>query len=176
MPEGAETSDFGNYGGQLVAQLRAFGDVLKVDAPEFDVAVSAARLRQTARRHELLSREAIFEVELWITGEQLEEECPPFAFDLEASAARLPQAAQARGLVPVPEKTIKPDPDRVLTWRQRKILQVIRDSVQKRGHSPSMREIGAAVGLTSTSGVSHQLSTLQRRGYVHRDMGRPRAI
>ena len=39
-----------------------------------------------------------------------------------------------------------------------------------------MREIGEAVGLTSTSSVSHQLSTLQRRGYVHRDMGRPRAI
>jgi hypothetical protein len=33
----------------------------------------------------------------------------------------------------------KPDPDHVLTWRQRKVLQVIRDSVQKRGYPPSMR-------------------------------------
>jgi repressor LexA len=59
------------------------------------------------------------------------------------------------------------DPDHVLTWRQRKILQVIRDSVQERGHLPSMREIGEAVGLASTSSVAFQLSTLQRRGYLH---------
>jgi repressor LexA len=62
----------------------------------------------------------------------------------------------------------------VLTWRQRKVLQVIRDSVQKRGYPPSMREIGEAVGLTSTSSVSYQLSTLQKKGYLHRDVGRPR--
>src|SRR5215475_2327666 len=55
----------------------------------------------------------------------------------------------------------KPDPGHVLTWRQRKVLQVIRDSVQRRGYPPSMREIGEAVGLTSTSSVSYQLSTLQ---------------
>jgi repressor LexA len=70
----------------------------------------------------------------------------------------------------------KPDPDHVLTWRQRKVLQVIRDSVQKRGYPPSMREIGEAVGLTSTSSVSYQLSTLQRKGYLHRDVGRPRTV
>jgi repressor LexA len=70
----------------------------------------------------------------------------------------------------------KPDPDHVLTWRQRKVLQVIRDSVQKRGYPPSMREIGEAVGLTSTSSVSYQLSTLQKKGYLHRDVGRPRTV
>jgi repressor LexA len=59
------------------------------------------------------------------------------------------------------------DPDHVLTWRQRKILRVIRDSVQDRGHLPSMREIGEAVGLASTSSVAFQLSTLQREGYLH---------
>lgn len=69
-----------------------------------------------------------------------------------------------------------PDPDHVLTWRQRKVLQVIRDSVQKRGYPPSMREIGEAVGLTSPSSVSHQLATLQRKGYLHRDAGRPRTV
>ena len=70
-----------------------------------------------------------------------------------------------KGSVPVvaPETPDKPDPDHVLTWRQRKVLQVIRESVQKRGYPPSMREIGEAVGLTSTSSVSYQLSTLQRR-------------
>ena len=83
-----------------------------------------------------------------------------------------------KGSVPVvvPETPDKPDPDHVLTWRQRKVLQVIRESVQKRGYPPSMREIGEAVGLTSTSSVSYQLSTLQRKGYLHRDVGRPRTI
>jgi repressor LexA len=70
----------------------------------------------------------------------------------------------------------KPDPSHVLTWRQRKVLQVIRESVQTRGYPPSMREIGEAVGLTSTSSVSHQLSTLQKKGYLHRDVGRPRTV
>src|SRR5215472_496882 len=70
----------------------------------------------------------------------------------------------------------KPDPGHVLTWRQRKVLQVIRDSVQRRGYPPSMREIGEAVGLTSTSSVSYQLSTRQRKGYLRRDIGRPRTV
>src|SRR5579863_1277517 len=83
-----------------------------------------------------------------------------------------------KGSVPVivPETPDKPDPDHVLTWRQRKVLQVIRESVQKRGYPPSMREIGEAVGLTSTSSVSYQLSTLQKKGYLHRDVGRPRTV
>src|SRR6266487_3161392 len=68
------------------------------------------------------------------------------------------------------------DPDHVLTWRQRKVLQVIRESVQRRGYPPSMREIGEAVGLTSTSSVSYQLSTLQNKGYLRRDPNRPRAV
>src|ERR1700689_2958956 len=83
-----------------------------------------------------------------------------------------------KGSVPVviPDTPDKPDPDHVLTWRQRKVLQVIRDSVQKRGYPPSMREIGEAVGLTSTSSVPYQLSTLQKKGYLHRDVGRPRTV
>jgi repressor LexA len=83
-----------------------------------------------------------------------------------------------KGSVPViiPDTPDKPDPDHVLTWRQRKVLQVIRESVQKRGYPPSMREIGEAVGLTSTSSVSYQLSTLQKKGYLHRDVGRPRTV
>ncbi|GAA3430083.1 transcriptional repressor LexA [Streptosporangium sandarakinum] len=63
-----------------------------------------------------------------------------------------------------------------LTPRQRKILEVIRDSVQQRGYPPSMREIGEAVQLTSTSSVSHQLTALQRKGYLRRDPHRPRAL
>jgi repressor LexA len=63
-----------------------------------------------------------------------------------------------------------------LSLRQSKILQVIRDSVRKRGYPPTMREIGAAVDLASTSSVSYQLSTLQRKGFLHRDVGRPRTV
>jgi repressor LexA len=63
-----------------------------------------------------------------------------------------------------------------LTARQRKVLEVIRDSVQRRGYPPSMREIGEAVGLTSTSSVSHQLRALQRKGFLIRDQNRPRAV
>jgi repressor LexA len=68
----------------------------------------------------------------------------------------------------------KPDPDRLLTWRQRKILRVIRDSVQRRGYPPSMREIGDAVGLASISSVSYQLAALERKGYLRRNGRRPR--
>ena len=63
-----------------------------------------------------------------------------------------------------------------LTQRQRMVLEVIRDSVQRRGYPPSMREIGEAVGLTSTSSVSHQLRALQRKGFLRRDPNRPRAV
>jgi repressor LexA len=83
-----------------------------------------------------------------------------------------------KGTVPVvaPVTPDQPDPDHVLTWRQRKILRAIRDSVQTRGYPPSMREIGDAVGLTNTSSVSYQLSILQSKGYLHRDVGRARTM
>jgi repressor LexA len=63
-----------------------------------------------------------------------------------------------------------------LTERQRTILEVIRASVTNRGYPPSIREIGDAVGLTSTSSVAHQLRTLERKGYLRRDPNRPRAV
>jgi len=63
-----------------------------------------------------------------------------------------------------------------LTERQRTILNVIRASVTSRGYPPSIREIGDAVGLTSTSSVAHQLRTLERKGYLRRDPNRPRAV
>ena len=45
-----------------------------------------------------------------------------------------------------------------------------------RGYPPSIREIGDAVGLTSTSSVAHQLRSLERKGYLRRDPNRPRAV
>jgi repressor LexA len=101
--------------------------------------------------------------------------------DSDAASVTRPRGRpgrKPRGSVPaiVADLPDKPDPDHVLTWRQRKVLQVIRDSVQRRGYPPSMREIGEAVGLTSTSSVSYQLSTLQNKGYLRRDAGRPRTV
>ena len=63
-----------------------------------------------------------------------------------------------------------------LTVRQRRVLEVIRNSVNRRGYPPSMREIGEAVGLASPSSVSHQLAALERKGYLRRDPNRPRAL
>src|SRR5918998_4808197 len=63
-----------------------------------------------------------------------------------------------------------------LTPRQRRVLETIRDSVDRRGYPPTMREIGEAVGLASPSSVKHQLTTLERKGYLRRDPNRPRAI
>ncbi|MFZ5871587.1 MAG: transcriptional repressor LexA [Actinomycetota bacterium] len=63
-----------------------------------------------------------------------------------------------------------------LTARQRTILDCIRHAVQTRGYPPSMREIGQAVGLTSPSSVAHQLSALEKKGFLRRDPNRPRAI
>lgn len=63
-----------------------------------------------------------------------------------------------------------------LTARQRLVLETIQDSIAGRGYPPSMREIGDAVGLTSSSSVSHQLQALERKGFLRRDPKRPRAM
>ena len=65
---------------------------------------------------------------------------------------------------------------KVLTERQRAILDFIETQTTERGYPPSVREIGQAVGLASPSTVHAHLATLQRRGYLHRDPTKPRAI
>ncbi len=77
--------------------------------------------------------------------------------------------------------TVRAFPDRGadgdgLTQRQRRVLEVIRDSIDRRGYPPSVREIGEAVGLSSASSVAHQLSVLQKKGWLRRDPNRPRAL
>ena len=62
-----------------------------------------------------------------------------------------------------------------LTDRQCRIIEVIQDSIDRRGYPPSMREIGEAVGLNSTSSVRHQLVVLESKGFIRRDPNRPRA-
>ncbi|MFM1865273.1 MAG: transcriptional repressor LexA [Actinomycetota bacterium] len=68
-----------------------------------------------------------------------------------------------------------PDSDG-LSDRQRRILEVIQEAVRDRGFPPTIREIGEACGLTSPSSVSHQLATLEKKGYLKRDPKSPRAI
>jgi repressor LexA len=63
-----------------------------------------------------------------------------------------------------------------LTPRQQKVLATIKDAIELRGYPPSMREIGTAVGLTSSSSVAHQLKTLEEKGFLRRDPKRPRAL
>lgn len=63
-----------------------------------------------------------------------------------------------------------------LTPRQQRVLTTIKESLERRGYPPSMREIGSAVGLTSTSSVSYQLRLLEQKGFIKRDPQRPRAI
>ena len=48
-----------------------------------------------------------------------------------------------------------------LTLRQRRILEMIKDTVERRGYPPSIREMGDAVGLASSSSVAHQLKMLE---------------
>ncbi len=63
-----------------------------------------------------------------------------------------------------------------LTERQKRILDTLRDSIEKRGYPPSIREIGQIVGLTSSSSVAHQLRVLEKKGFIKRDPNRPRAL
>ncbi|AEG84048.1 transcriptional repressor LexA [Corynebacterium ulcerans] len=63
-----------------------------------------------------------------------------------------------------------------LSERQRRILEVIRDAVVLRGYPPSIREIGDAAGLQSTSSVAYQLKELEKKGYLRRDPNKPRAV
>ena len=64
----------------------------------------------------------------------------------------------------------------VLSGKRLQILSYIADSQRERGYPPSVREIGEAVGLTSSATVHTHLAVLQREGYLSRDPSKPRAI
>lgn len=66
--------------------------------------------------------------------------------------------------------------DTELTTRQRRILEFISHTVRDRGYPPTVREIGEAVGLTSSSSVHAQLANLERRGLLTKDPTKPRAM
>ncbi|HXQ59666.1 MAG TPA: transcriptional repressor LexA [Acidimicrobiales bacterium] len=63
-----------------------------------------------------------------------------------------------------------------LTGKRQQILEFIGDRIKVQGYPPSVREIGEAVGLTSSSTVHAHLAVLQREGYLRRDPTKPRAI
>ena len=63
-----------------------------------------------------------------------------------------------------------------LTERQRQVLEFIDSEVRDRGYPPSVREIGEAVGLSSSSTVHAHLAALQEKGYLKRDPTKPRAM
>ncbi len=63
-----------------------------------------------------------------------------------------------------------------LSKRQQLILDFIKKEVREKGYPPSVREIGQAVGLASSSTVHGHLSRLEKKGYIRRDPTKPRAI
>ncbi|MDA8228356.1 MAG: transcriptional repressor LexA [Desulfitobacterium hafniense] len=63
-----------------------------------------------------------------------------------------------------------------LTERQIKIIEFIKSEIRQKGYPPSVREIGDAVGLMSSSTVHGHLQTLEEKGYIRRDPTKPRAI
>ncbi|MDT4901698.1 MAG: repressor LexA [Pseudonocardiales bacterium] len=97
----------------------------------------------------------------------------PKGADTDLDTAAKTPAARRPGR---PKVTELPDPVTGLTRRQQAILDVIRDSVERRGYPPSIREICESAGLASTSSVAHQLSMLERKGFLRRDPNRPRAV
>ena len=83
------------------------------------------------------------------------------------------KATTSSGIAELPDG---PPDSSGLTPRQQRVLTVIRDSIERRGYPPSMREIGERVGLTSSSSVAHQLRVLEEKGFLKRDPNRPRAL
>jgi len=64
----------------------------------------------------------------------------------------------------------------ILSGKRREMLDFIARCLRERGYPPSVREIGEAVGLTSSATVHTHLAVLQREGFLERDPTKPRAI
>src|ERR1700754_86534 len=63
-----------------------------------------------------------------------------------------------------------------LTDRQQQVLKYIKDSITDRGYPPTLREIGAHMGIRSTNGVNDHLRALERKGYLTREDIKSRAL
>ncbi|MFN2464275.1 MAG: transcriptional repressor LexA [Candidatus Dormibacteria bacterium] len=64
----------------------------------------------------------------------------------------------------------------LLTTRQRDVLDYLRKVLREKAYPPTVREIGLAIGLSSSSTVQNHLNTLERKGYIKRDAAKSRAI
>jgi repressor LexA len=65
---------------------------------------------------------------------------------------------------------------RDLTDRQRQILDFIKAEMRRKGYPPTVRDIGQAVGLSSSSTVHSHLAALEAKGLIRRDPSKPRAL
>lgn len=63
-----------------------------------------------------------------------------------------------------------------LTDRQTQVLNLIREGIRTKGYAPTMRELGAAMGIRSTNGIADHLRFIERKGYIARDGYKSRAI
>src|SRR5436305_12015654 len=63
-----------------------------------------------------------------------------------------------------------------LTQRQQMVLDFIQQSITDRGYPPTLREIGARMGIRSTNGVNDHLRALERKGYLTREDMKSRAL
>lgn len=63
-----------------------------------------------------------------------------------------------------------------LTPKQEEIFEYMKSIILERGYPPSVREIGIAVNLKSTSSVFAHLEALEKKGYIRKDPSKPRAI
>ncbi len=68
------------------------------------------------------------------------------------------------------------EPAVALTERQRDVLDFISDSIRKRGYPPTLREIGSHFGIRSTNGVNDHLRALEKKGFLHREDLKSRAL
>ncbi len=71
---------------------------------------------------------------------------------------------------------MKKEKSKALPERQREILDFILSEIHRKGYPPSVREIGKAVGLSSSSTVHSHLNALEKKGYLRRDPSKPRAL
>lgn len=69
--------------------------------------------------------------------------------------------------------TLSPRPQ--LTARQAQVLEVIEKAIRAQGYPPTIREIGAQLGIRSPQGVSDHLAALERKGYLNRSQARSRS-
>jgi repressor LexA len=115
------------------------------------------------------------------TDDRASRQKHPKSADATAGRRRAPARAKAAAAPPQVRAVapVSSFPDLLtadLTARQKRILEFIRDWVERYGYPPSVREIGEAVGLVSPSSVAYQLKELERKGFLRRDPNRPRAV